>query len=98
MTLRLWPCFSLATIGLDGFAMVLGLATIGFNGFSIVPHHWSNDGMVTTHCWSNLVFKAKLLLYPSLRKKLCCTIILMPSYHFKDREMPKRFYVLVEKK
>ena len=46
-----WPrCFfSLATIGLDGFAMVFGLATIGLNGFSMVANHWSNDGMVTIH-------------------------------------------------
>ena len=47
-----WPrCFfSLATIGLDGFAMVFGLATIGLDGFSMVANHWSNDGMVTIHC------------------------------------------------
>ena len=46
-----WPrCFfSLATIGLDGFAMVFGLATIGLDGFSMVANHWSNDGMVTIH-------------------------------------------------
>ena len=46
-----WPrwFFSLATIGLDGFAMVFGLATIGLNGFSMVANHWSNDGMVTIH-------------------------------------------------
>ena len=43
--------FSLATIGLDGFAMVFGLATIGLNGFSMVANHWSNDGMVTIHCY-----------------------------------------------
>ena len=41
--------FSLATIGLDGFAMVFGLTTIGLNGFSMVANHWSNDGMVTIH-------------------------------------------------
>ena len=41
--------FCLATIGLDGFAMVFGLATIGLNGFSMVANHWSNDGMVTIH-------------------------------------------------
>ena len=41
--------FRLATIGLDGFAMVFGLATIGLNGFSMVANHWSNDGMVTIH-------------------------------------------------
>ena len=53
-----WPrCFfSLATIGLDGFAMVFGLATIGLDGFSMVANHWSNDGMVTIHR-SGLVFK-----------------------------------------
>ena len=46
-----WPrwFFSLATIGLDGFAMVFGLATIGLDGFSMVANHWSNDGMVTIH-------------------------------------------------
>ena len=49
MTFRLWRCFSLATIGLDGFAMVFGLATIGLDGFSMVADHWSNDGMVTIH-------------------------------------------------
>ena len=41
--------FRLATIGLDGFAMVFGLATIGLNGFSMIANHWSNDGMVTIH-------------------------------------------------
>ena len=41
--------FRLATIGLDGFAMVFGLATIGLNGFSMVANHWSNNGMVTIH-------------------------------------------------
>ena len=41
--------FRLATIGLDGFAMVFGLATIGLDGFSMVANHWSNDGMVTIH-------------------------------------------------
>ena len=49
--------FRLATIGLDGFAMVFGLATIGLDGFSMVANHWSNDGMVTIHryglCQSN---------------------------------------------
>ena len=46
-----WPrwFFSLATIGLDGFAMVFGLATIGLDGFPMVANHWSNDGMVTIH-------------------------------------------------
>ena len=43
--------FRLATIGLNGFAMVFGLATIGLNGFSMVANHWSNDGMVTIHCY-----------------------------------------------
>ena len=48
-----WPrwFFSLATIGLDGFAMVFGLTTIGLNGFSMVANHWSNDGIVTIHCY-----------------------------------------------
>ena len=41
--------FRLATIGLDGFAMVFGLATIGLDGFSMVANHWSNDGMVMNH-------------------------------------------------
>ena len=41
--------FRLATIGLDGFAMVFGVATIGLDGFSMVANHWSNDGMVTIH-------------------------------------------------
>ena len=44
-----WWFFRLATIGLDGFAMVFGLATIGLNGFSMVANHWSNYGMVTIH-------------------------------------------------
>ena len=62
--------FRLATIGLDGFAMVFGLATIGLDGFSMVANHWSNDGMVTIHryglgCnynddrndeWNNLIY------------------------------------------
>ena len=46
---RPWFFLSLATIGLDGFAMVFGLATIGLDGFSMVANHWSNDGMVTIH-------------------------------------------------
>ena len=41
--------FRLATIGLDGFAMVFGLATTGLDGFSMVANHWSNDEMVTIH-------------------------------------------------
>ena len=41
--------FLVATIGLNGFAMVFGLATIGLNGFSMVANHWSNGGMVTIH-------------------------------------------------
>ena len=41
--------FRLATIGIDGFAMVFGLVTIGLDGFSMVANHWSNDGMVTIH-------------------------------------------------
>ena len=41
--------FRLATIGLDGFAMVFGLVTIGLDGFSMAANHWSNDGMVTIH-------------------------------------------------
>ena len=41
--------FRLATIGLDGFAMVFGLVTIGLDGFSMVANHWSNDGMVMIH-------------------------------------------------
>ena len=47
--------FSLATIGLDGFAMVFSLATIGLDDFSMVANHWSNDGMVTIHRYG-LVF------------------------------------------
>ena len=47
--------FSLATIGLDGFAMVFGLATIGLDGFSMVANHWSNDGMVTIHRYGLVV-------------------------------------------
>ena len=43
--------FSLATIGLDGFAMGFGLATIGLNRFSMAANHWSNDRMVTIHCY-----------------------------------------------
>ena len=52
-----WPrwFFSLATIGLDGFAMVFGLATIGLDGFSMVANHWSNDGMVTIHRYGLLI-------------------------------------------
>ena len=38
--------FRLATIGLDGFAMVFGLVTIGLDGFSMVANHWSNDGSI----------------------------------------------------
>ena len=41
--------FRLATIELEGFAMVFGLATIGLDGFSMVANHWSNDGMVTIY-------------------------------------------------
>ena len=50
--------FRLATIGLDGFAMVFGLVTIGLDGFSMVANHWSNDGMVTIHRYG-LVSKVK---------------------------------------
>ena len=49
--------FSLAIIGLDGFAMVFGLATIGLDGFSMVANHWSNDGMVTIHRYGLLECK-----------------------------------------
>ena len=47
--------FRLATIGLDGFAMVFGLATIGLDGFSMVANHWSNDGMVTIHRYGLII-------------------------------------------
>ena len=47
--------FRLATIGLNGFAMVFGLATIGLDGFSMVANHWSNDGMVTIHRYGLVV-------------------------------------------
>ena len=63
-----WPrwFFSLATIGLDGFAMVFGLATIGLNGFSMVANHWSNDGMVTIHRYRLCLMHAWRCLVVSL--------------------------------
>ena len=56
--------FSLATIGLDGFAMDFGLATIGLDGFSMVANLWSNDGMVTIHRYGLLRNLAKGSLSP----------------------------------
>ena len=41
-----------ATIGFNGFSMVLGSGNHWFRWFSMVVHHWSADGMVTYHRWS----------------------------------------------
>ena len=41
-----------ATIGFNGFFMVLGSGNHWFRWFSMVVHHWSDDGMVIYHRWS----------------------------------------------
>ena len=47
-----------ATIGFNGFSMVLGSRNHWFRWFTMVVHHWSNDGMVTYHRWSLSHFNA----------------------------------------
>ena len=41
-----------ATIGFNGFSMVLGSGNHWFRWFLMVVYHWSDDGMVTYHRWS----------------------------------------------
>ena len=43
------------TIGTDGFSMVFSLETMVFQWFPMVANHWSNDGMVTIHCYGLLI-------------------------------------------
>ena len=80
-----WPLwfFSLATIGLDGFAMVFGLATIGLNGFSMVANHWSNNGMVTIHRYGLVEVMVNPKIsgpnFKALRERSTCKSFSQPS-------------------
>ena len=43
--------FGLATIDVDGFEVRQPLDMMVFQWFPMVANHWSNNGMVTVHCY-----------------------------------------------